>query len=360
VDKRSTVYCQMREHLHAAMPGFAELFDDLWESQVALAVARHVGSVSALRDLGEEGLTQWLRRVPLRFHHRTVARIGAWAMAAVETDPDADIHHRLWGALDEDRTAKCRQIEALEREIASLLVRTPYALLLSIPGINVVSAADFAAEMGPIHHYANAKRITGRAGLFPSRYQSDQVDHADGPLVRCANRRLRAAILMVADNLIQCNDYFRAKADLWKAMGKDPRHTHVKIGMRFTRIAFHMVAGGQVFHHPCCQKRSYILDKFLVFHQEHRTPPEQMLKDLQEVIQHLPRREYQAEAQPLIELLNKTQTARRREPQPIGQILPLVLAKLGLQRVQSETSGGQDPSLSSRTGDPQRLPKPMG
>src|SRR6516164_8321357 len=28
-----------------------------------------------------------------------------------------------------------------------------------------LSAADFAGEMGPVEHYANAKAITGRAGL---------------------------------------------------------------------------------------------------------------------------------------------------------------------------------------------------
>jgi hypothetical protein len=32
VDKRSALCCQIREHLHAAMPGYAELVDDIWES----------------------------------------------------------------------------------------------------------------------------------------------------------------------------------------------------------------------------------------------------------------------------------------------------------------------------------------
>ncbi|MEZ6130214.1 MAG: transposase [Planctomycetaceae bacterium] len=44
------------------------------------------------------------------------------------------------------------------------------------PGINVVSAAELAGEMGPIENYASSKSIAGRAGLFPSRYQSDEVD----------------------------------------------------------------------------------------------------------------------------------------------------------------------------------------
>jgi transposase len=40
-------------------------------------------------------------------------------------------------------------------------------LLLSHPGINVVSAAELAGEMGPIANYAGPRSITGRAGLFP-------------------------------------------------------------------------------------------------------------------------------------------------------------------------------------------------
>jgi transcriptional regulator with XRE-family HTH domain len=54
-------------------------------------------------------------------------------------------------------------------------------LILSFPGINVVSAADFAGEIGPMEHYANAKAITGRAGLRPSRYQSDQDQGSKSP-----------------------------------------------------------------------------------------------------------------------------------------------------------------------------------
>ena len=55
-----------------------------------------------------------------------------------------------------------------------LLVQTPYVLLLSFPGINVVSAAEFAGEMGPIANSPDDGAITGRAGLYPSRYQSDR------------------------------------------------------------------------------------------------------------------------------------------------------------------------------------------
>ena len=101
-------------------------------------------------------------------------------------------------------------------------MRTPYLLLLSFPGINVVSAAEFAGEMGPIANSPSDTAITGRAGLYPSRYQSDQVDHT-GPLVRRANRALRYVLLLIAENLLKCNDHFRGLDEVWQAAGVSRR-----------------------------------------------------------------------------------------------------------------------------------------
>jgi hypothetical protein len=58
----------------------------------------------------------------------------------------------------------------LERDLAHLAVQTPHALLLAIPGINLVTEADLAGELGPITLYLNANAVSGRAGLVPSRY----------------------------------------------------------------------------------------------------------------------------------------------------------------------------------------------
>ena len=100
-----------------------------------------------------------------------------------------------------------------------------------------------------------------------------------------------------------------------------------------------MVAGRLVFCHPSFKKRGYILDKLMVFHRAHHTTPNQLLADAQAAIEQIPRAEHQAEAQPLA----KTRTAGRRGPQPIGEILPLVLARLTAGRVQLEASGESDP-----------------
>jgi transposase len=343
VNKVTSLCCQIREHLEAAMPGYAACFSKFWEQQVPLHLAWQFGSAEAIRQTSLEEMIELLRKDRLRFQKRTLRRALEWAEVAASSDLGADQHRRIAMALDADRSQKTLEIQALERHIASRLARTPYILLLSIPGINVVSASDYAGEMGPIRNYANSRCITGRAGLYPSRYQSDGVDHADGPLVRCANRKLRAAIMMVADNLIMCNRHFGKLSQKWKEAGKDSRHTHVKVASRFCRISYHMVAGQQVFHHPCIKQRSYILQKLMDFHREHGTPMDQTLADLQAVIEQLPKKEHKAEANPLIKELETIQQGRRRGPQLIGEIIPLVLAKLGVKKLQSIGSGDKGP-----------------
>jgi hypothetical protein len=172
----------------------------------------------ALQFTDESGFIDWVLRTapPMPRYYPRMKRINAEgpeilnALPTVEwLEPVAFQRHVAAGdvQLIDNRSMQAFDIQALERAIASRLVQTPYILLLSFPGINVVSAADFAGEMGPVEHYANAKAITGRAGLRPSRYQSDQVDKANGPLVRLCNHALRAAILGIADNLIVCNPF---------------------------------------------------------------------------------------------------------------------------------------------------------
>jgi transposase len=339
VRKGAALHCQIRDHLEAALPGFAACFDKLWDSPIPWHLLQHFPSAAQLGAAGVTAIGQSLREAGIRFQRRTLQAVCDWAQQAAPGDIAADQHLRIARALYDDRQQKSQEIQALEREIAGRLAQTPYILLLSFPGINVVSAADFAGEMGPIEHYANAKAITGRAGLRPSRYQSDQTDKANGPLVRNCNRALRAAILGIADNLIVCNHHFQALATQWLAHGKDPRDTRVKVGVRFCRIGFQMVAGRQVFRHPSIQGRHYLLDKLTAFHREHDTGMAEVLRDLQAALAHLPPKEYAAEARPLHEELEKIQQGRRRGPQPLGDILPLVLARLGVGVVQSEESG---------------------
>src|SRR5580704_257980 len=326
VRKASTLCCQVKEHLDAALPGYAACFPTLWENPAALTLALQAGA-DELRQASRIRLSSILQEAGIGFQQRTLDRVMEWAKNAAVPDIAATQHRRISADLEADRRRKELEIQALEREIAGLLARTPYVLLMSIPGVNVVSAAEYAAEMGPICNYANARAITGRAGLYPCRYQSDQVD-LSGRLVKCANRRLRFALMQIADNLIACNHYFAKLAASWRLGNPNPRLIRVRVAQRFSRISFQMVAGCNVFNHPAARQRDYILQKLITFHHQHETPAPQVQLDLTRVTRQLPPGEYAAEAKPLQEELNKIQKKQRRGPQPLGEILPAVLAAL--------------------------------
>jgi len=342
VQKASILCCQIKEHLDAALPGYAACFPTLWEHPAALTLALRVGDAKLFGQMSRVQLRDVLSKAGVRFQERTLERVVEWAKASAPPDVAAGHHRRIASDLEADRQRKEAEILGLERDIAHLLCATPYVLLMSIPGINVVSAAEYAGEMGPICNYANARCITGRAGLFPSRYQSDTVDLAGG-LVRSANRRLRFAILQIADNLITCNHHFGSLAAKWRENKDDPRLIRVRVAMRFCRISFQMVAGGNVFDHPAARKRDYILAKLIAFHHQHQTHAVSVQRDLNSAMRQLPKKEHQAEAKPLQEELERLNSSRRG-PQPLGEILPAVLAALGLPPLQSPPSGAVDPT----------------
>jgi transposase len=339
VVKMTGLRCQIHEQLNIIMPCYAQCFDDIYDCHTPLLIARKLGSAAAILGAGLPGLTEQVLQAGVRPHRPTLEKILAWAHTATAATDEALIHHRIMIELDDDRVAKLRSVTAVEGELADLLVQTPYVLLLGIPGINVVSAAEFAGEMGPIQYYPKALAITGRAGLFPSRYPSDEVDRADGPLVRCANRRLRQAIMLIADNLIECNDHFRVLAAKWRLEGKNALEIRVRVAGRFCRIAYHLVAGRMAFRHPCTQSRSYILCKLINFCIEHNIDISRTMKDLDAAVAQLPGAEHREEGAALAAELDQLQKKRGSGPRSLAEILPAVLAKLGVKLINSPESG---------------------
>src|SRR5260370_32498411 len=82
VPKSTAVSCQLRDHLHRAFPGYAACFATFWDSGVALLLVRHFDSAEALLHAGKDGLCDFLRQRRVRFQHRTLDTVLAWAAQA--------------------------------------------------------------------------------------------------------------------------------------------------------------------------------------------------------------------------------------------------------------------------------------
>ena len=349
VEKSSALACQIREYLNLTMPRYDKLFSNFFSHRAALAIALETGSPEQVVAMGVQGLDKLLRQKTIRFQSATIEKILAWARQAAQTPSlqHAPLLHAIWTDLYQLHELTELKIYQLEREIAGNLAATPYIRLLAIPGINVVSAADFAGEMGPISHYANANAITGRSGLYPSRYQSDQTDNAGG-IVRTSNRRLRAAIMRIADNLTNLNYFFRARSAVELSRNTDKRAIRVKAAKTFSRLAMACVAGDKPLKHPCCRDPNSIIEKLRAFHYQHGTAPDVALVDLENAVGQLPMATCGLEAEVVSVSLEKS-ASRRRGPTKLGELLPLILTRLNAQLL-------PPPAVTRQTGEPENAP----
>jgi transposase len=331
VDSRRRLKQQCQERLHAFMPGYAGLFEHLWDTPAAVAIAELYGSAKRLLRADVESIRQRLRTKGMRIMRPTINRVLAWAADAPSPDPGGALNRRIWR--DNLRLLEHlgRHISRYERQLAGYLVRTPYVLLMSIPGINVVSASGYGSEVGPITNYIKPSHINGRAGIFPSRYQSDETDCADGPMVGGRNARLRDAVMEITTNLILHNDYFQGWSDLREQRGWSKKKIHVAMANRFNRIAYHMVAGQMLFDHPCLKKRHPILKKITGFALAHGLKPETTMSLVAKAARQLPP---DAVAGELIALQDGLADLRRTDGIPVSIIkktmplLPVLVSKV--------------------------------
>jgi transposase len=352
VEKESLLCNQILEHLQACLPGYAGCFDNIFNVNIGLVIPTRYATPAAVAQAGLEGLTELARLAQARVQQRTLLRILGWAQNAPTPDPDATLHQDWFLALNSDRTTKLKQIRAVERQIVGLLVQTPYVRLLALAGINVVNAAELAGEAGPMAHYATARILTGRAGLYPRRYQSDRVDTSGG-LARRGNRRLRQALLWGADTLMRCNDHFRVLAAKWADRGRDPRAVRVQVAGRYARIAFQMVTGSGAFRHPACQGPPAVLAKLIEYQSDHEIDIEMTRTNLRQAAARLPAVECQRERAELAARVQEPHPRRGRRIRRFEAIVSALLPRLG--EGGSEGSGSPPSGEAPSRGDDQDI-----
>src|SRR5438132_2304967 len=119
VRKGAALNCQIREHLEAALPGFAACFDKLWESSIPWHLLRLYPTAGRLHEAGVASLGQSLRQAGIRFQQRTIQTVVDWALQAAAADIAAGQHLRIALALYDDRQRKTQEIQALEGDIAA-------------------------------------------------------------------------------------------------------------------------------------------------------------------------------------------------------------------------------------------------
>lgn len=328
VKQRSKFQVQVRVLMHQSMPGYADLWEDgkLFNGSIAMPIAKRFSSADAIKKAKQKGMASFLRKNKLRFQERTLDKIYAWSLQAADPALLQDVLTKQWKQIAEFHALMTTRIKETEVELAHFLVKTPYVLLLSVTGINVVSAGELAGEAGPIENYASHTALNGRAGLYPARYQSDQVDRTDSVVKNC-NRRLRAACILVAKNLMKCHPYYRGLSAVWSKRGITATDRQCRIANRANRMVFQIVSGRQVWRGKGID-REYLLFKLREFHRVHGTLLDATVADMDAAFEWLPQATHTEESKPLVELARK----KRRGAESIGDLLIPLLIRLGVRQ----------------------------
>ena len=103
-----------------------------------------------------------------------------------------------------------QEITSMLTEQCKAMMQEEIEILKSIKGIGNKGAANFLVEMGgDINNYKNHRKLIAMAGIDPAVYQSGKYD-GKGKISKRGNSHLRRVIWLMAEKVVQFNEYFRA------------------------------------------------------------------------------------------------------------------------------------------------------
>jgi len=133
-------------------------------------------------------------------------------------------------------------IQQQKKQMVKYLVQTPGVYLLSIPGISIVYAGDFTAEVGDIHRFAYAGQVISLAGTAPRKYQSGELDKANLPTSHKGKNLLRMTVNQIALSLnAHCPEYHKYYSDKLFHYKDAPPKARTATANRFIKLAYAMM-----------------------------------------------------------------------------------------------------------------------
>ncbi|WP_428910931.1 IS110 family transposase [Niallia sp. Krafla_26] len=254
VQKRALVRIQIRtlmDHIWRDFQGFVEIennkpkkkliFSDFW-GQSSLFFIEHFPHPSSLLEQGEKKVWEIVKEKKLRIKETHIQKLFYVARnSIIKQVEDVSAELLLLRLAIQDLKRLNGNIKLIEKEIEKELLQTDGRLLLTVPGIGVVTAAEFYSELGDISQYDNAGQLIKKAGTNPIIIQSGGTQGYYGRISKQGNRHLRFMVYTVGKCLAQHNKDLRPYYEKLKAKGKHARKAFIALGNKFIRIAFSML-----------------------------------------------------------------------------------------------------------------------
>jgi transposase len=260
VKKRAALQIEIRvlmDHIWREYQGYAveenkkrkkvKIFSDFW-GKSSLFFMKSYPHPSYILQLGESGLRRLSKEYNLKLRQGTIQKLlysanQALSRSLEELRPELLILKMRLNDLEK----LSKNIEALEMEIEPLLLETDGKLLLTVPGIGLVSAAELYSEIGDVFQYENPGQIIKRAGTNPIMKQSGGGGGYFGRISKQGNPHLRYIIYNVGRCLSMHNKDLLPFVDRLKERGKHPRKVFIALGNKFIKIDFAMLRDKKPF-----------------------------------------------------------------------------------------------------------------
>ncbi len=249
VATRTATKNQLLGQLDRAFPGLTLALPDVLATRIGRLVAAEFADPTRLAALGVNRLIRFAATRDLQLRRPIAERLVAAARDALPTR-DAQIARQILAAdlvlladLDD-------QIQSAETALGSLLPRSPYATLTSVPGWAVVRVSNYAAALGDPHRWPSPRQIYRASGLSPMQYESAHK-RRDGGISREGSVALRRALIDLGIGLWLNESAAKSYAHGLKDRGKPGGVIACALAHRANRIAYALVRDHAVYEPAC-------------------------------------------------------------------------------------------------------------
>jgi transposase len=239
VATRSATKNQLLGQLDRAFPGLTLALPDVLGTKIGRLVAAEFADPARLAGLGVNRLIRFAATRDLQLRRPVAERLVVAARDALPTR-DAVIARRILAAdlvlladLDD-------QIHVAESALESLLPRSPYATLTTVPGWAVVRVSNYAAALGDPQRWPGPRQIYRASGLSPMQYESAHK-RRDGGISREGSVALRRALIDLGIGLWLNEPAAKTYAHGLKDRGKHGGIIACALAHRANRIAHALV-----------------------------------------------------------------------------------------------------------------------
>jgi transposase len=256
VRERSRIMNLMKGLLDGLFPEFTRVFKNPC-GRTALAVLMTCPSPAAIANIEEQAFVAEIReRRPQHLMVRKLRALREAAQTSIGVKPGADSVAIEVSLLADRYCLVEEQIGRLVKLLIGLVNRTEEGIyLLSIPGLNYLSAGALLAETGALGQYQNAKQIIKMAGTNPIESESGGKRLGETPMSKKGRPRLRYSAWNAVIPLFRHNSDFRSWA---KRLRERPVHANPLNGKevvgaalnRLLRVAFALVKKREFYHSP--------------------------------------------------------------------------------------------------------------